>query len=351
MKSEVCGRPSFDVVVDPGTGRAAEIAHRAESVGFGGFFLGETSHDPLLLLAAASQTTSTMTLGTSIYVAFARTPMVTAVAANDVQALSHGRLRLGLGSQVKPHITRRFSMPWARPAARMREYVHALHAIWDAWETGSPLDFDGEFYQHTLMTPMFDPGPNPFGRPPVQLAGVGEAMSRVAGEVADGFLVHSFVTDRYLAEVVLPSVQEGLSCSGRPRRDFTIGVTPMVACGTTADEIAAARDHVRGQIAFYGSTPAYRGVLDLHGWAGLHEKLYALSKAGEWDVMRSLIDDDVLAAFAVVGSVEEVADALVARWGAVSDHISVAARSSDSLAGWRSVLKNTEAQDINDVHD
>ncbi|MDV7352799.1 TIGR03617 family F420-dependent LLM class oxidoreductase [Rhodococcus oxybenzonivorans] len=337
MRSEIVGSPRFGVTVDPGMGRVAEVAQRAEAVGFDGLFLGETSHDPLLLLAAASQTTSTMALGTSIYVAFARTPMVTAVAANDVQALSHGRLQLGLGSQVKAHITRRFSMPWSRPAARMREYVQALHAIWDTWENGSALKFEGEFYQHTLMSPIFDPGPNPFGRPSVQIAGVGEAMARVAGEVADGLLVHSFVTDRYLEEVVLPSVEQGLLNSGRSRSDFTIGVTPMLASGTTDEEIADAREYVRGQIAFYGSTPSYRGVLDLHGWSGLHEKLHELSRAGEWDAMRELIDDEVLAEFAIVGPAEEAAVALVERWGTVSDHISIAARSVENLDAWRAI--------------
>ncbi|WP_235174709.1 TIGR03617 family F420-dependent LLM class oxidoreductase [Tomitella biformata] len=335
---------SFDVLVDPGMGKVATIAGRAEAVGFDALCLGETNHDPLVLLAAATQSTTEIRLATSILVAFARSPMVTATAANDVQALAGGRLQLGLGSQVKAHVTRRFGMPWSRPAARMREYVQALHAIWDAWENGSQLKFEGEFYSHTLMTPMFDPGPNPFGRPPVMIAGVGAGMSRVAGEVADGFQVHSFVTEKYLTDVILPSVEEGLAASGRSREDLMIGVTPMLATGTSEDEIAAAIQHVRGQIAFYGSTPAYRGVFELHGWVGLHEELNELSKSGRWDTMAALIGDDILAEFAVVGSMADAALELRRRWGPLSDRISVAAQTMSSLESWQPILSQPDGQ-------
>ncbi|MEH6796126.1 TIGR03617 family F420-dependent LLM class oxidoreductase [Rhodococcus sp. NPDC079359] len=328
----------FDVLVDPGTGTVASIAGQAESVGFDAVCLGETNHDPLVLLAAASQATNDIALTTSILVAFARSPMVTATAANDVQALAAGRLRLGLGSQVRAHITRRFAMPWSRPAARMREYVQALHAIWDSWENGSQLSFEGEFYSHTLMTPMFDPGPNPFGRPPVLVAGVGGGMSKVAGEVADGFQVHSFVTEKYLTEVILPNIDEGLALSGRTRADLEICVTPMLATGTTGDEIARAREHVRGQIAFYGSTPSYKGVLDVHGWGGVHEKLYELAKVRRWDAMSELIGDDMVAEFAVVGTLDEAAAELDRRWGPLSDRIGVSAQTMDDLEAWRPVL-------------
>ncbi|MCJ0949788.1 TIGR03617 family F420-dependent LLM class oxidoreductase (plasmid) [Rhodococcus erythropolis] len=334
----MAGRSTFDVLVDPGTGTVATIAAAAEAVGFDALCLGETNHDPLVLLAAASQATADIELTTSILVAFARSPMVTATAANDVQVLAGGRLRLGLGSQVRAHITRRFAMPWSRPAARMREYVHALHAIWDAWENGTRLAFDGEFYSHTLMTPMFDPGPNPYGRPPVLVAGVGAGMSRVAGEVADGFQVHSFVTEKYLTEVIGPSIDEGLAISGRTRADIEICLTPMLATGTTQDEVARAREHVRGQIAFYGSTPSYRGVLDVHGWGGVHEKLNVLAKTGEWDAMSALIDDEMLAEFAVVGTVTEAARELARRWGPLSDRIGVAAQTMDGLEAWRPAL-------------
>ncbi|GGL13004.1 TIGR03617 family F420-dependent LLM class oxidoreductase [Nocardia jinanensis] len=329
----------LDVAIDPGTGPLGEMAADVERSGFGGLFLGETCHDPLLLLAAASQATSTLRLGTSIYVAFARSPMVTAIAANDVHTLSAGRLTLGLGSQIKPHITRRFSMPWSRPAARMREYVLALRAIWGSWENSAPLRFEGEFYHHTLMTPMFDPGPNPYGNPPVIVAGVGERMARVAGEVADGLLVHSFVTETYLREVLLPSVEDALAAAGRARDEFEVIVSPMVATGATDADIAQSREFVRGQIAFYGSTPAYRGVLDLHGWSGLHEDLYRLSKEGDWARMPTIVPDDVVDGFAVSASVERAAAEVGRRWGPVADRISVTAATDSALSAWRAAPK------------
>ncbi len=335
MSTKVKSRTALDVAIDPGLGSIGDMAAAVERDGFGGLFLGETCHDPLLMLAAASQTTSTLNLGTSILVAFARSPMVTATAANDVQALSAGRLTLGLGSQIKPHITRRFSMPWSRPAARMREYVLALQAIWSSWENSTPLRFDGEFYTHNLMTPMFDPGPNPYGNPPVIVAAVGEQMTRVAGEIADGLLVHSFVTERYLREVLLPSVEGGLASAGRARAGFEVIVSPMFATGSTEAEIVEAREVVRGQIAFYGSTPAYRGVLDLHGWSGLHEDLYRLSKQGEWAEMATIVPDEVVDEFAVSAPVERAASELGRRWGPVADRISVTAATEAALAGWR----------------
>ena len=330
---------ALDVAIDPGMGSVGQIAADVERSGFGGMFLGETCHDPLLLLAAASQTTSTLRLGTSLYVAFARSPMVTAIAANDVQALSAGRLTLGLGSQIKPHITRRFSMPWSQPAARMREYVLALRAIWSSWENSVPLRFEGEFYTHNLMTPMFDPGPNPYGNPPVIVAGVGEHMTRVAGEVADGLLVHSFVTKRYLQEVLLPNVEGALAAAGRSRAQFEVIVSPMFATGSTDEEVAEAREFVRGQIAFYGSTPAYRGVLDLHGWAGLHEDLYRLSKQGDWAQMPLMVSDEVVDEFAVSAPVERAAAEVDRRWGPVADRISVTAATDAALSAWRDAPK------------
>ena len=326
------------VVADPGTHGVAALARLAEDVGFEGLYLGETSHDPLVLLGVASQVTTTLQLGTSIYVALARTPMVTAIAANDVQTLAQGRLTLGLGSQVQAHITRRFAMPWSRPAARMREYVQALHAIWDAWQHGTALRFEGEFYQHTLMAPMFDPGPNVYGRPPVFLAGVGPGMARIAGEIADGLLVHSFVTEQYLREVLMPSVQAGIAAAGRDPRTFTVTVTPMLAAGTGAAEVSAARERVRSQIAFYGSTPAYRSVLDLHGWSGLHEKLYPLSRAQDWAAMAALVTDEMVDAFGVSGEIEPAVAELQRRWGSVADVISVAAGTTGSVGDWRPVF-------------
>src|SRR5690606_27676714 len=240
---------------------------------------------------------------------------------------------------IKPHITRRFSMPWSRPAARMREYVLALRAIWASWENSTPLRFEGEFYNHTLMTPMFDPGPNPYGYPPVIVAGVGVRMARVAGEVADGLLVHSFVTETDLREVLLPSIEDALPAAGGARDDVEVVVSRQLASGSTEAEIARAREFVRGQIAFYGSPPAYRGVLDLHGWWGLHEDLHRLSKQEEWERMSSIVPDEVVDLFAVSAPVERAAAEAGRRWGPVADRISVTAATSSALSAWRDAPK------------
>jgi probable F420-dependent oxidoreductase len=281
-------------------------ARELEREGYDGAWSAETGHDPLLIVAGAATTTSTLELGTGIVVAFARSPMITATMANDVQLLSRGRLLLGLGSQIKPHIEKRYSMPWSHPAPRMREYVLAMHAIWDCWNEGTPLNFRGEFYRHTLMSPFFNPGPNPYGAPKVYLAAVGELMTEVAGEVADGLLVHPFSTERYLREVTVPALERGLAKSGRDLADFPISFSGLIATGESDEAFEDARRRVRGQIAFYGSTPAYRGVLELHGWGELQSELNALSKTGEWERMGELIDDDVLNAFAVVAAPGDV---------------------------------------------
>jgi probable F420-dependent oxidoreductase len=285
---------------------AGADARELEREGYDGAWSAETGHDPLLIVAGAATTTSTLELGTGIVVAFARSPMITATMANDVQLLSRGRLLLGLGSQIKPHIEKRYSMPWSHPAPRMREYVLAMHAIWDCWNEGTPLNFRGEFYRHTLMSPFFNPGPNPYGAPKVYLAAVGELMTEVAGEVADGLLVHPFSTERYLREVTVPALERGLAKSGRALADFPISFSGLIAAGDNDEALEDARRRVRAQIAFYGSTPAYRGVLELHGWGDLQSELNALSKTGEWERMGELIDDDVLNAFAVVAAPGDV---------------------------------------------
>jgi probable F420-dependent oxidoreductase len=299
--------------VDTGLGASVdtrEAAAEAERAGYAGVWTSEIKHDPFVTLGLAAVATDTIELGTSIAVAFARNPMSLAVQANDVQLLSQGRLLLGLGSQIRPHITRRFSMPWSHPAKRMREFILALRAIWDCWNDGTKLEFRGEFYKHTLMTPFFNPGPNPHGAPKVLLAGVGEAMTAVAGEVADGFLCHGFTTERYLREVTVPALAR------RGRLDgFEVVGSPFVVTGRTEEELEAASRGVREQIAFYGSTPAYRPVLELHGWAGLGDELHELSLQGRWQDMGTIIDDDVLHAFAVVTEPGAVAAELLRRYG------------------------------------
>jgi probable F420-dependent oxidoreductase len=297
---------SEDATVDIG----AEAA-QAQAEGYSCLWGTEVKHDPFLSLAIAASRTDTIQLGTSIALAFARNPMSMAVIANDLQQLSHGRLMLGLGSQVKAHITRRFSMPWSHPAARMREYVMAMRAIWASWADGSKLDFRGDFYSHTLMTPFFDPGPNPYGAARILLAGVGDLMTTAAGEVADGFLCHGFTTERYLREVTLPALTRG---RGDDLTGFDIVGSPMVATGASEEELAAARDAARGRIAFYGSTPAYRPVMALHGWGELADELHTMSLTDRWAQMGALIDDDVLETFAVVGEPADIAPELHRRF-------------------------------------
>jgi probable F420-dependent oxidoreductase len=301
--------------------RVPEAACELEEGGYDGGWTAETSHDPFLPLLLAAEHTSRLELGTNIAVAFARNPMIVANIGWDLQAYSKGRFILGLGTQIQPHIEKRFSMPWSHPARRMREFISALQAIWSAWKDGTKLRFEGEFYTDKIMTPMFTPEPQPYSAPKVFLAAVGEAMTEMCGEVADGHLGHPMVSKRYLEEVTLPALMRGMQRSGRDRSDFQVSSEVMAATGENYDELTAAMTATRKQIAFYGSTPAYRKVLELHGWDDLHNELNRLSKLGEWDTMGSLIDDDMLNAFAVVGPVDEVGEALRGRCEGVVDRV------------------------------
>ena len=319
----------------------AATAADLEARGYAGIWAAEVDHDPFLLLHTAGQATSRVTVGTAIAVAFARSPMTLALTAHDLQRATRGRFVLGLGTQIKAHIERRYSMPWSSPAARMREYVAALRAIWAAWQDGTPLRFQGEFYRHTLMTPMFSPPAHQWGAPPVHLAAVGPLMTRLAGEVADGLLVHGFTTERYLRERTLPALDEGLTTAGRTRADVTVSVPGMVVTGRTDAELAEAAAAVKATIAFYGSTPAYRPVLELHGWESLADELHALSvgrREDKWTAMRDLVDDDVLAAFAVVAAPEELAARVRERFDGLADRYSVYASYPSSLDLWDPLL-------------
>jgi probable F420-dependent oxidoreductase len=315
------------MLVDGGLSFGGDIpgadARALELAGYDGAWSAETGHDPLLVVAGAAVSTTTLELGTSIVVAFARSPMITATMANDVQLLSRGRLLLGLGSQIKPHIEKRYSMPWSHPAPRMREYILAMQAIWTCWNEGTSLNFRGEFYRHTLMSPFFNPGPNPFGAPKVYVAAVGELMTEVVGEVSDGLLVHPFTTERYIREVTLPALERGLVKSGRDLTGFPISFSGLIATGDSEEALEDATRKVRGQIAFYGSTPAYRGVLELHGWGDLHVELNSLSKQGEWEKMGELIDDDVLNAFSVVALPSDVGAVVRERLGDIVSRFSI----------------------------
>jgi probable F420-dependent oxidoreductase len=293
-----------------------DIAADAEQRGYDCAWIPEVSHDPFPVLAIAATKTEKIQLGTAIAVTFARNPMSMALVANDLQLYSEGRFLLGIGSQVKAHITKRFSMPWSAPAERMREFILAMRAIWNSWSTGEQLRFEGDIYRHTLMTPFFDPGPNPFGNPPVILAGVGPGMTRVAGEVADGFFLHGFTTPRYLREVTLPALREGRAAAGKDDLDgFQMCGMPFIVTGSDEAQLKVADAATRKQIAFYGSTPAYRPVLDLHGWGDVGPELNRLSKLGQWDEMGRLITDEMVHEIAIVAPPDQVAGRLLALYG------------------------------------
>jgi probable F420-dependent oxidoreductase len=328
-------------------GDVIETAVRHEKQGYAGIWTAETNQDPFLPLLLAAEHTSTIELGTSIAVAFARNPMTLAYTANDLQKFSQGRFILGLGSQIKPHITKRFSMEWSKPAARMREMILATRAIWDCWNNDSKLDFRGEFYTHTLMTPFFVPGPNPFGPPKIFLAGVGELMTEVAGEVADGFICHGFTTETYLREVTIPALNRGRAKADKPTvgssDDFEIVGPSFVVTGEDEADQASAADATRRQISFYGSTPAYRAVLDIHGWGDLQQKLNKMSKDGRWEKMGELIDDEILNTFAIVGEPDTIAPELARRYGDIVQRVSFYAPYDSRENRWAEVMAGLKA--------
>ena len=290
-----------------------------EAAGFDAIFTNESKHDPYVLATLVADRTRSVEIATYIAVALSRSPMVVAHSANDVQQISRGRFMLGLGSQIKPHIERRYGMPWGNPAPRMREYIQALHAIWDCWHLGTPLNFEGRFYSHTLMTHMFTPLENEFGRPTVGLAAVGPEMCKVAGEVADALLCHSFTSPRYLRTVTLTLVEESLARHGRDRAKFRVVGMPFIASGETDEELEKAIAHARESVAFYCSTPAYRGVLEAEGFGDLHPEMLRLSKEGKWADMGRLVSDEVLNAYCVVGKPEEAAAEIARRFDGLFD--------------------------------
>jgi probable F420-dependent oxidoreductase len=316
-----------------------ETTRTIEALGYDGVFTFEGPHDPFFPLVLAAEHSERLELTTAIAIAFALSPMNQAHIGWDLQTMSNGRAILGLGSQIKPHIEKRFSMPWSHPAARMRELVLAIRAIWATWQEGTPLKFEGEFYRHTLMTPFFTPARSKVGTARIFLAGVGDKMTEVAGEVADGFLVHPFSTADFLREHTLPALERGLATSGRSRTDIEIAWPVMVVTGETEADRDSAANVTRAQLAFYGSTPAYKVVLDAHGWGDLHPELNRLSKEGRWDVMASLIDDEMLNTFAVVGPPDEIAPMITARYGSLIDRVAFNAPYRSDPDAWTEALQ------------
>jgi probable F420-dependent oxidoreductase len=309
-----------------------------EEIGYDGAFSFEAKLDPFLPLAVAAEHTTDLRLGTAIAIAFARSPMNLANLAHGLQAITGGRFILGLGSQVKPHIEKRFSMPWGKPAARMREMVQAIKEIFDTWEGKGKLEHRGEYYTHTIMIPAFDPGPNPFGPPPIFTGGFGPLMTRVAGEVADGFFAHPFNSRESLLKNTMPALEKGLAMSGRSRADLEIICATLVVTADGDEEFERVRLAARKQLAFYGSTPAYLPTLACHGWEDVHRDLNRMSKQGRWDEMTELIDDEVLETIAVVGPRREIADKLSARLNGIADGVSLTHNRAPDPTQWEDIV-------------
>jgi probable F420-dependent oxidoreductase len=316
-----------------------KTARRLEALGYDGVYSVDSAHDPFLPLLLAAEHTERLRLTTAVAIAFARSPMTLAQVAYDLQLASHGRFALGLGTQVKPHIEKRFSMPWSKPAARMRELVLAVRAIWAAWHEHERLDFRGEFYTHTLMTPFFDPGPNPFGLPLIILGGVGPKMTEVAGEVADGFMIHPFCTPKFMRETTVPALERGLARAGRARADFEVSFMMMVVAADTEEERAAGIDAMRPRLAFYGSTPAYKIVLDAHGWGDLQPELNVLSKRGEWPEMAAMITDEMVEELCVVGRLEDIPRLAHDRYGDILQRVTFDTHRRFDPERWADVVR------------
>jgi probable F420-dependent oxidoreductase len=309
------------------------LARSAETIGFSGLWFTESSHNPLLLSATAGLATETLTVGSGIAVAFARSPMATAQAAWDVAQAAQGRFVLGLGSQVKAHIERRFSMPWTdKPAAQMREYIEAVRSAFACFQGSAPLRFEGDFYRLSLMTDFFNSGPSAYPEVPIYLSAVNPLMARVAGAVADGVHVHPVHSTRYLREVLRPAVERGASEAGRTMRDVALAVPVFVIVGDSEPEFEEQRESVRQQLAFYGSTPAYRRVFELHEWGDLAQRLSQLQRERRPDEMAALITDDVLDTFSVSAPWGELAARLIERYEGLADRVFPYGTAGDWLA-------------------
>ena len=320
----------------------AAAARALEDEGYDGTYTFEGPHDPFFPLVLAARATDELELMTAVAIAFARSPMTLAAQAWDLQALSEGRFHLGLGSQVKAHIERRFSMPWVTPAARMRELVLAVRAIWASWQDRVSLKFEGDHYTHTLMTPFFDPGPIAHPTPPIWLGGVGPRMTEVAGEVADGFLIHPFCTQRSLIEITIPALERGRAKRLDGLEKVQTSLPVLIVTGATTKAFDAALEAMRAHVAFYASTPAYKVVLDTHGWGDLQPKLQALTRSGDWAGMAALISDEVLDAVAIVAPPDEVAGAIEERYGTLLDRVALNAPYSVDPDMWAEIIADLQ---------
>ncbi len=317
---------------------AAAEAKRLAAIGYDGVYSLEGSWDPFFPLVLASEHAPELDIATGIAVAFPRNPSHIAYQAWDLQKFSKGKFNLGIGSQVKAHIEKRFGVDFNPPAARMREYILAVKAFFNCWQHGERLDFQGKYYRHTLMTPMFNPGPNPYGLPPIMLGALGPKMTEVAGEVADGLIVHPFNSQPFIEETTLPSVDVGLAKSGRSRDDFIMQINAIIITGETEEAYKAAEKSVKDLLGFYASTPAYRPPMDAVGFGDLQPKLNALSKEGKWAELAAYIDDDFVDAFVVRGRPEEIAAKLKQKYGSYTDRLAIYAPYAAPDQMWKSIV-------------
>jgi len=315
---------------------AAQLARRVEDTGFDGLWSAETSHDPFFPLVVAARETQRINLGTGVAIVFPRSPMVLANIGWDLQANSKGRFILGLGTQVKGHNERRFSVKWASPVKRLREVILSLRAIWDSWQNNSKLNFVGEFYQFTLMTPFFNPGPIEHPKVPIYISGLNPQITQLAGELCEGFYIHGFHSAKYINETVVPNLRKGLVKAGRKREDLSLITGTFIASGTTRGEVEKAKQSVKQQISFYASTRTYKGVLDAHGWGDACYRLNEKAAKGQWADMAAEITDDMLEELAVVGTYAEIAQKLAARYKGVLDRVVIGLGSPERQDAGRS---------------
>jgi probable F420-dependent oxidoreductase len=320
------------LVMNPELGDIAALARRTESLGYAGLVCAEIGHDPFLPLALAAEHTERIQLATGIAVGLSRSPVHLAHAGHDLQRYSRGRFILGVGSQIQAHIEKRFSATWSHPTERMRDLIGAVRAIWRAWDERTPLRYEGRFYRHTLMTPFFSPPPNPYGPPPIFLAAAGPEMTAVAGEVADGVMLHALTSTGHMGEVTLPALEKGLAAAGRSRAEVEVYGPVFVITGDTDEQLDAAYRSTRTQLAFYASTPAYRTVLEFHDRGDLPGQLNALSKQGRWREMGDLVDDELLGLFSVTGKPEEIAGLVTGRFASMLDRVALYAPYRDDTS-------------------
>lgn len=322
-----------------------EKAALVESLGFDGMVSTEAKEDSFIITALAASATDKLQIATSVAIAFARAPYVTAMAAWRLQALSKGRFTLGLGPQVKAHIVRRFGLDYTPPGPWMRDYIGAVRALWSCWQNGTKLDYQSNRYKLDLMVPLFNPGPMAFSPPPIHVAALNMYMAQVAGEVGDGFRPHPVCTPKYIREVLLPAFHKGVARSGRDASDLAIAMKPLVAAAATEQELEKKIRDVRARVAFYASTPAYRAAFDIWGLGDLAERLSHLSREQRWEEMPDLIDDEVLNTYAVVGLYDEIADKIVDRFGGLLTHVgfSIAVGNESDATKLRKMIKTVQS--------